>query len=77
MTHYEYTTKLKPGIPCAASHMTFGGHCLNCGYDPGTKVVPCGMCCGRGHYPIGSVCPQCVGKGWLIVPCAILSTVAK
>lgn len=37
MTHYEFTLKFneKPGrIACNASHMTFGGRCLNCGYEP-------------------------------------------
>ena len=26
---------------------------------------PCPMCCNRGHYPIGTICPQCQGKKWI------------
>lgn len=29
---------------------------------------PCPMCSNRGHYPIGVVCPQCNGAGWVIKP---------
>ncbi len=36
MTHYEYTQKINPPQPCTAAHITFGGRCLNCGYDPQT-----------------------------------------
>jgi len=34
MTHKEYMDKIKPTAPCASWHITFGGRCLNCGYDP-------------------------------------------
>lgn len=37
MTHYEYTQAHKPSQPCTAAHITFGGVCLNCGYDPAPK----------------------------------------
>lgn len=29
---------------------------------PSAYREPCAMCCGRGHYPIGTVCPQCNGN---------------
>lgn len=34
MTHYEYTRQHKPATPCTAARLTFGGRCLNCGFDP-------------------------------------------
>lgn len=34
MTHYEYTQQHRPSTPCRSYHMTFGGRCLNCGYNP-------------------------------------------
>jgi hypothetical protein len=37
MTHHEYTEKVKPYPPCNASNLTFGGRCLNCGYDPALR----------------------------------------
>lgn len=32
-THHEHAEKNKPARPCSASDMTFGGKCLNCGYQ--------------------------------------------
>ena len=34
MTHHEYLQNHKTSTPCTAHHLTFGGRCLNCGYDP-------------------------------------------
>ena len=37
MTHYEYCKKKKKDRgydACTPHHLTFGGKCLNCGYDP-------------------------------------------
>ena len=34
MTHTEHAEKAKVSTPCSAQSMTFGGHCLNCGYKP-------------------------------------------
>lgn len=34
MTHAEHAEKSKVSTPCAAQSITFGGRCLNCGYDP-------------------------------------------
>jgi hypothetical protein len=37
MTHKEYSEryiKRTHERPCASWHITFGGRCLNCGYDP-------------------------------------------
>ena len=34
MTHTEHSTKAKVSTPCTAHDITFGGRCLNCGYDP-------------------------------------------
>ena len=33
-THQEQRDLVKPVVPCAAWHITFGGRCLNCGWDP-------------------------------------------
>ncbi len=38
MTHYEYQLINKPSTPCHPAHMTFGGKCLNCGYEPDHSV---------------------------------------
>ena len=34
MTHQECYEKVRPVVPCSRQHLTFGGRCLNCGYDP-------------------------------------------
>lgn len=39
MTHYEWTKTHKQAVPCASWHITFGGRCLNCGYDPNPKTI--------------------------------------
>lgn len=39
MTHKEYCDNVKVATPCTALHITFGGRCLNCGYQPETKLV--------------------------------------
>ena len=33
-SHYAFMKRTKPARPCEARDMTFGGRCLNCGYDP-------------------------------------------
>lgn len=36
-THLEYSERVlgkKPPVPCTVWTLTFGGRCLNCGYDP-------------------------------------------
>ena len=40
MSHLEYirTVAAKTSSPCVAHHITFGGRCLNCGYDPQTAA---------------------------------------
>lgn len=37
MTHTEHSKKSKSSVPCAAHHVTFGGHCLNCGFNAPKK----------------------------------------
>jgi hypothetical protein len=39
MTHVEHSKKAGLAVPCSALHITFGGRCLNCGYDP-TPAAP-------------------------------------
>jgi hypothetical protein len=34
MTHAEHSTKARVATPCTSLHITFGGRCLNCGYEP-------------------------------------------
>ena len=34
MTHREHERYVRPAVPCSANHITFGGRCLNCGFDP-------------------------------------------
>ena len=67
-THSERSKKASR--PCEASHMTFGGRCLNCGFgEPkvtGT-VTPakhhCPKCKGSGRN--GEFrCTLCHGNGW-------------
>lgn len=38
MTHAEYSKKQSLSSPCDRPHMTFGGRCLNCGYEPKVKT---------------------------------------
>lgn len=40
MTHREYSKLARnaSAVPCNASHMTFGGRCLNCGWTQPTPV---------------------------------------
>jgi hypothetical protein len=37
MTHKEASAFRRPVVPCAAWHITFGGRCLNCGWEPGIE----------------------------------------
>jgi len=32
--HTEHAKKARVATPCLSHHGTFGGRCLNCGYDP-------------------------------------------
>ena len=43
MTHFEYARQVaKPVLPCSGHYLTFGGLCLNCGYDPKKHgTLPC------------------------------------
>lgn len=34
ISHGEWAKLLHLAVPCNASHITFGGHCMNCGYRP-------------------------------------------
>lgn len=34
MTHSEYSARARTVVHCHPAHLTFGGRCLNCGYDP-------------------------------------------
>lgn len=46
MTHHQWSKKAKPATPCTCHHLTYGGRCLNCGYDPnsltgrGATILP-------------------------------------
>jgi hypothetical protein len=33
-THAEHSKKANVATPCTAQAITFGGRCLNCGYNP-------------------------------------------
>src|SRR3990167_2375049 len=33
MTHNEHVAVVNPSEPCNSRHMTFGGRCLNCGWN--------------------------------------------
>lgn len=35
ISHHEFAKKIRLSSTCNANHTTFGGRCLNCGYDPG------------------------------------------
>jgi len=32
--HGQFVDRVKPLSPCTALHETFGGRCLNCGFQP-------------------------------------------
>ena len=36
-THLEHATAASVATPCRADHLTFGGKCLNCGFDSATS----------------------------------------
>ena len=40
MTHIEWIAFNRPAMPCTVHHTTFGGVCLNCGYDPAKAKWP-------------------------------------
>lgn len=41
LTHHEFITAHPTPTPCSAYHITFGGHCLNCGWRPeDTRPAP-------------------------------------
>ena len=41
-THRAHSAAVRPAVPCAAWHVTFGGRCLNCGFDPAAPdATPC------------------------------------
>jgi hypothetical protein len=35
-SHMQHAASAGLATPCTAHHITFGGRCLNCGYDPAT-----------------------------------------
>lgn len=37
MTHAERSKLSRSATPCSVHHLTFGGRCLNCGYDPANE----------------------------------------
>lgn len=34
VTHKEHSARAKVATPCTVVHLSFGGRCLNCGFDP-------------------------------------------
>lgn len=32
-SHYAYSVRTKPVVPCNANHLTFGNRCMNCGFE--------------------------------------------
>ena len=36
--HGQFVARVKPQNPCNAFHETFGGKCLNCGFQPVQKA---------------------------------------
>lgn len=40
MNHHQYCKKHNVQN-CHVAHITFGGRCLNCGYDPALLFYPC------------------------------------
>jgi hypothetical protein len=40
MTHREHASQVRPAQPCTCHHLTYGGRCLNCGYDPTGTTPP-------------------------------------
>jgi len=62
MTHAEHSRKAKSSVPCSAEYITFGGHCLNCGYDPRTKSLERQS---YGQYGPGYIRAHCLTCGWV------------
>lgn len=38
-SHSDHAAKQGLAVPCTAVHLTFGGKCLNCGYQPDTETA--------------------------------------
>jgi len=34
LTHAKYSAQANLCVPCCVYHLTFGGRCLNCGWEP-------------------------------------------
>jgi len=64
MTHLETYIKSRVATPCTAASMTFGGRCLNCGFEP--PIYPrgfknrCDLPQDRCECPKPSVIPESV-----------------
>ena len=66
MTHREHINA-GPALstPCAAWHLTFGGRCLNCGWDPDPirfdpeQCRECGAPFNDADAPSHGLCPAC------------------
>jgi hypothetical protein len=39
LTHAQHAAKGKRSTPCCAWHITYGGRCFNCGFDPHFDVA--------------------------------------
>jgi hypothetical protein len=46
-THSEHAAHARIATPCTAAHITFGDHCLNCGFNYNVDVVR--TCGAAGH----------------------------
>lgn len=40
MTHTQKMAAAKVATPCTAAHITFGGRCMNCGFEPAPTLNP-------------------------------------
>lgn len=39
--HSEMVLGKTPPVACSSSHITFGGRCLNCGWNPEVLCIEC------------------------------------
>lgn len=39
LTHKQHAAIIPRSVPCSAHHLTYGGGCLNCGWEPERIII--------------------------------------
>lgn len=74
-THHRKNQKPSQNWECSVHHLTFGGRCLNCGYNPEmicsvcNTVVKCLYAEQAGKNPERYACAKCIVPLWKDGPC--------